>query len=224
LQEVIATCRTAYAEYDFRKVFQSLNQFVTVDISALYVDITKDRLYCDAADSPRRRATQAVIAQVFDALARLLAPVLAFTADEAWEFAGKKTSVHRELFPEPSETLRDTSVEAQVEQLLILRGKIGQAVEAARAEKLIGNALEGAVALQIADSALYEQLASREAELEELFILSDLTLVASDETSARVVRTGRPKCARCWRHRETVGVNPEQPELCDRCAAVVSAS
>src|SRR5206468_12639008 len=85
LQEVIANGRAAYAEYDFRKVFQTLNQFVTVDISALYVDITKDRLYCDAADSPRRRVTQTVMARVLDALARLLAPILAFTADEAWE-------------------------------------------------------------------------------------------------------------------------------------------
>ena len=224
LQSVIADCRTAYAEYDFRKVFQTLNQFVTVDISALYVDITKDRLYCDPANSPRRRATQAVMAQVFDALARLLAPILAFTADEAWQFAGRKTSVHLETFPEPNPAVRDEALETHFEQLLALRGKIGQAVEGARAEKLIGNALEGAVALQIADNALYEQLASREAELEELFILSDLTFVASDETSARVVRTARTKCGRCWRHRESVGANPAQPELCDRCAEVVSAS
>jgi isoleucyl-tRNA synthetase len=221
LQEVIATSREAYAEYDFRKVFQTLNQFVTVEISALYVDLTKDRLYCDAADSPRRRATQTVMARVFDSLARLLAPVLAFTADEAWEFAGQDASVHLALFPEPDPALRDPALEAQIEQLLKLRGIIAQAVEGARAEKLIGNALEGAVALQIADETLFKQLQSREAELEELFILSDLTLVASDETSARVVRTTRTKCARCWRHRESVGESAAHPELCDRCASVV---
>ena len=224
LQDVIAICREAYTEYDFRKVFQTLNQFVTVDVSALYVDITKDRLYCDAADSPRRRATQAVMACVFDALARLLAPILAFTADEAWEYFGKPTSIHLELFPEPNAELRDEALEAHFEQLLKLRGAIGQAVEAARAEKLIGNALEGAVALQISDETLFRQLQTREAELEELFILSDLTLIASDETSARVVRTARTKCARCWRHRETVGDNAAHPELCDRCAEVVTAS
>jgi isoleucyl-tRNA synthetase len=223
LQEVIATAREAYEAYDFRKVFQTLNQFVTVEISALYVDITKDRLYCDAADSPRRRATQTVMHRVFEDLARLLAPILAFTADEAWEFAGEKTSVHLELFPAPDAALRDPALEAQMEQLLKLRGIIAQAVEGARAEKLIGNALEGAVALQIADETLFQQLQSREAELEELFILSDLTLIASDETSARVVRTARQKCARCWRHRDTVGEIAAQPELCDRCAAVVAA-
>lgn len=222
LQEVTATCREAYAEYDFRKVFQTLNQFVTVEISALYVDITKDRLYCDAADSPRRRATQTVMARVFTDLTRLLAPILAFTADEAWEFSGRTASVHLEEFPAPDSALRDATLEPQMEQLLKLRGTIAQAVEVARGEKLIGNALEGAVALQIADEALFKSLQSREAELEELFILSDLTLVASDETSARVVRTTRPKCARCWRHRESVGEHPAHPELCDRCAVVVS--
>ncbi|MEI9893671.1 MAG: isoleucine--tRNA ligase [Chthoniobacter sp.] len=224
LQETIETCRAAYAAYDFRKVFQALNQFVTVDISALYVDITKDRLYCDAANSPRRRVTQTVMVRVLDALARLLAPILAFTADEAWGFAGRKTSVHLELFPEPDTVLRDPATEAQFEQLLNLRGKIGQAVEAARAEKTIGNALEGAVTLQIADAALYEQLTGRETELEELFILSDLTLVAGPETSARVIRTTRQKCARCWRHRKDVGVNAAHAELCERCADVVSAA
>ncbi|MEP6672142.1 MAG: isoleucine--tRNA ligase [Chthoniobacter sp.] len=224
LQETIETCRAAYAAYDFRKVFQALNQFVTVDISALYVDITKDRLYCDAAHSPRRRVTQTVMVRVLDALARLLAPILAFTADEAWGFANHQTSVHLELFPEPDAVLRDPATETQVEQLLNLRGKIGQAVEAARAEKTIGNALEGAVTLQIADAGLYEQLTGRETELEELFILSDLTLAAGPETSARVIRTTRQKCARCWRHRKDVGINPAHAELCERCADVVSAA
>jgi isoleucyl-tRNA synthetase len=224
LQEVIAVCTEAYAAYDFRKVFQTLNQFVAVEISALYVDITKDRMYCDAANSPRRRATQTVMHAVFDALAKLLAPILVFTADEAWEFAGRTTSIHLESFPEPDATLRDEALEAHFDQLLELRGVIAQSVEAARAENLIGNALEGAVALQIADEPLFKQLQSREAELEELFILSDLTLIASDETSARVVRTARTKCARCWRHRESVGENAAHPELCDRCAEVVSAS
>jgi len=203
-------------------VFQALNQFVTVDLSALYVDITKDRLYCDAANSPRRRATQAVMAQVFDALARLLAPILAFTADEAWQYAGKSTSVHLELFPEPNPALRDPALEAEFEQLLQLRGKIGQAVEAARAEKLIGNALEGAVTLQIADEDRRGRLAGSVAELEELFILSDLTLVAGPENSAQVIRTSRQKCARCWRYRQDVGVDPAHPELCGRCAEVVA--
>ncbi|MGY8688374.1 MAG: isoleucine--tRNA ligase, partial [Verrucomicrobiales bacterium] len=93
LQEVTANCRQAYDRYEFRKVYNELNQFCTVDLSSLYVDITKDRLYCDALDSPRRRASQTAIAQIMDTVCRLLAPLLSYTADESWEAMGKESSV-----------------------------------------------------------------------------------------------------------------------------------
>ena len=222
LQEMIGAVRDAYASYDFRKVFQALNQFVTVDISALYVDITKDRMYCDGAGSPRRLATQTVMHRVFDALARLLAPILAYTADEAWEFAGKGTSVHLETFPEPDAALRDKELEATIDEWLKLRGIIAQSVEPARQQKLIGNALEAAVTLEISDAKLLESLKDRAAEAEEFFILSDLTLVDGPETKSSLVRTQYKKCARCWRHRSYVGTSAAHPELCDRCEKVVT--
>ncbi|MHA3773783.1 isoleucine--tRNA ligase [Verrucomicrobiota bacterium sgz303538] len=223
LEDVIGTCRAAYAEYDFRKVFQTLNQFVTVDVSALYVDITKDRMYCDAADSPRRRATQTVMYSVFDSLCRLLAPVLAFTADEAWEFFGKTTSVHLEEFPRVQQGVRNEALEQEVQEWLRLRGIIAQqAVEPARQQKLIGNALEAAVTLEIADPKTLESLKGREGELEEFFILSDLTLASGPDTRASLVRTEQQRCARCWRHRRSVGLSPTHPELCDRCTDVVA--
>jgi isoleucyl-tRNA synthetase len=221
LQEVIAACRDAYAGYEFRKVFQALNNFCTVDLSALYVDITKDRMYCDAADSPRRRASQWVMQQVFDALTRLLAPILAFTADEAWEYFGKTTSVHLEVFPEADASWRDPELEAHMEELLALRGVIGQAVEQARKDKLIGNALEGAVTLELADPGRAAVLQSKAAELEEFFILSELNIVSGPETRARIVRTANQKCSRCWRFRPTVGRHAAHPELCERCAEVL---
>jgi isoleucyl-tRNA synthetase len=159
--------------------------------------------------------------RVFEDLTRLLAPILVFTADEAWEHSGRPTSVHLESFPSSDPALRDTALEIHLEKLLKLRGVIAQAIEPARQEKIIGNALEGTVALQIADPALFDELKDHECELEEFFILSDLTLVASDETSARVVRTAYGKCARCWRHRSTVGQHAVHPDLCERCAEVV---
>jgi isoleucyl-tRNA synthetase len=223
LQEVTATCREAYAAYDFRKVFQTLNQFVTVDISALYVDITKDRMYCDAAGSPRRRATQTVMHRVFDALARLLAPILAFTADEAWEFSGKTASIHLETFPQVDGSLRDTALETEIAEWLKLRGVVAQSVEPARQQKLIGNALEGAITLEISDAKQLESLKGRESELEEFLILSDLTLVTGGETKSTLVRTAHKKCARCWRYRAYVGTSAAHPELCDRCEKVVAA-
>ena len=222
LQNVIGTCREAYDAYEFRKVFQTLNQFCAVDLSALYVDVTKDRMYCDATDAPRRRATQTVMHAVFNALTRLLAPILAFTADEAWDFAGNTRSVHLEVLPEKNEDLADADLEAQFEKLLELRGVIAQAIEPARKEKLIGNALEAAITLEIADPALLVAVQDKVAELEEFFIVSKLTLAAGTETKASLIKTPDAKCGRCWRHKVTVGTNPDHPELCDRCAEVVA--
>jgi isoleucyl-tRNA synthetase len=235
LQQVIEDCRAAYAAYEFHKVYHTLNQFCAVDLSSLYVDITKDRMYCDAPASPRRRATQMAMHQIFDALCRLLAPILAFTAEEAWSHrrpeqneASRKAveesalddSVHLQLFPEPQGNLRDSVARAEMEELLKLRGIIGQAVEKARQEKLIGNALEAAVILRCDDR--FGTSLPRE-ELEEFFILSDLQIVLAKEPGASIARTPNKKCARCWRHRPAVGTIAAHPELCDRCAAVVES-
>jgi isoleucyl-tRNA synthetase len=221
-QGVIATCREAYEAFDFRKVFQTLNQFVTVDISSLYVDITKDRLYCDAPNTPRRRATQEVMRRVFDALARLLAPVLAFTADEAWEHSGMEKSVHIEVFPQEESEFRDGNLERIVNEWLDLRGVIAQSIEAARQQKLIGNALEATVTVEIADEQLHASAAQRATELEEFFILSEVNVVKGSETKATVAKNPHPRCGRCWRHKLTVGYDPTHPELCDRCASVMA--
>ena len=221
LQQVIEECRAAYAAYEFHKVYHTLNQFCAVDLSSLYVDITKDRMYCDAIDSPRRRATQTAMRQIFDALCVLLAPILVFTAEEAWGYlGGNRGSVHLQLFPEPQGNLRDSFVREQVDELLKLRAVIGQAVERARQEKLIGNALEAAVVLHCDER--FAASIPRE-EIEEFFILSDLKLAPAAEPSAIITRTPSKKCARCWRHRPAVGAIAAHPELCDRCAAVVEA-
>ncbi len=218
LQEVIEECRGAYAAYEFHKVYHTLNQFCAVDLSSLYIDITKDRMYCDAPDSPRRRATQAALHQIFDALCRLLAPILVFTAEEAWGYLGLGGSVHLRLFPQAQGNLRDAAVRKQMDELLKLRGVIGQAVEKARQEKLIGNALEAAVVLSC-DEDLAQDLPR--AELEELFILSDLKLESADEPKATISLTPHKKCARCWRHRAAVGTIEKHPDLCERCSEVV---
>ena len=235
LDEVIGTCRSAYENFEFHKVYHTLNQFCAVDLSSLYIDITKDRMYCDTPDSPRRRATQTAMREVFDALCRLLAPVLVFTSEEAWRHfalvptrrddAGQPgsptpatTSIHLQEFPDAQNRRQEAS--DQVGELLRLRGIIGQAIEHARQEKLIGNTLEARVVLN-SDSDVTERFPNE--ELEEFFILSDLTIHPAKEPSATVTKTPYKKCARCWRHRPTVGASKEHPDLCDRCQSVVIA-
>ena len=216
LDQVVVDCRSAYQAFEFHKVYQTLNQFCAVDLSSLYVDITKDRMYCDTSDSARRRATQDAMHQVFDALCRLLAPILVFTAEEAWSYRGDANSIHVQIFSS-AKTDRDATAIAQMEELLQLRGAIGQAIEKARQDKLIGNALEAAVVLRC-----NAKLAISKEELEEFFILSDLKIEVASETSVAVTRTPFKKCARCWRHRAAVGTSAAHPELCDRCEDVVS--
>jgi isoleucyl-tRNA synthetase len=254
---VIADCRSAYETFEFHKVYHTLNQFCAVDLSSLYIDITKDRMFCDAPDSPRRRATQAAMHKVFDALCRLLAPILVFTAEEAWGYLishperneakrnaveGSRESlkalprdpstplrfaqddrpfdsVHLQLFPETDEKLRDSLASEQVDGLLKLRAVIGQAIERARQEKLIGNGLEAAVVLHCDKRTIAGF--SRE-ELEEFFILSDLQLRSAEEPSASISKTAHLRCARCWRHRPAVGKSALHSELCDRCESVVT--
>jgi len=221
LQEVIAQCRAGYEAYDFRAVFETLNQFCTVDLSAVYVDITKDRMYCDAADSPRRRATQSVMQVCFDAVTRLLAPILVFTADEAWEFAGRVGSVHLETFPEASAVLRDEPLEDLMDEWLKLRGVVyQQAIEPARQAKTITKPLEASITLQVPA----DQIAGLEAaknELEEFFIISEVQFVPGADVSAKLAKSPHAGCARCWRFLPSVGQIEAHPDLCDRCAEAV---
>ncbi len=219
LDQMTADCRAAYEAFEFHKVYHTLNHFCAVDLSSLYVDITKDRMYCDAPDSPRRRATQMAMHKIFDALCRLLAPILVFTTGEAWRHLEAGGSIHLQEFPEPQE--RHDKASAQVTELLKLRGLIGQAIEQARQEKLIGNALEAAVVLH-SDSDITEKIDKE--ELEEFFIVSDLTIHQAKEASASITKTQYKKCARCWRHRPTVGASKTHPDLCDRCESVVEAN
>jgi isoleucyl-tRNA synthetase len=224
LQEVIAKCRAAYEAYDFRAVFETLNQFCAVDLSAIYVDITKDRMYCDATNSPRRRATQTVMNACFDAVTRLLAPILVFTAEEAWGFAGRPASVHLETFPEPDAALRDEALEARMEEWLKLRSVVyQQAIEPARQAKTIAKPLEASVTLEVPA----EQVAGLEAakaELEEFFIISELTVTTAAHLAARLEKSSHTGCARCWRLLPSVGQTPGHPDLCDRCAGAVEAA
>src|SRR5437667_2795062 len=184
LDQVIKDCRTAYEAFEFHKVYHTLNQYCAVDLSSLCIDITKDRMYCDPADAGRRRATQSAMHEIFSALCQLLAPVTAFTAEEAWRHSSADMSVHLEEFPTPQN--RGDKASAQMEDLLRLRGVVGQAIEKGRQEKRIGNALEAAVVLR-SDSNVISELSKE--ELEEFFILSDLKIEQVKEASGTVAKT-----------------------------------
>ena len=220
LEELVRLCREAYEKYEFHKVHYLVNQFCSVELSSLYIDITKDRMYCDAPRAARRQATQSVMYRVFDRLTRLLAPILAFTAEEAWSYFRKENSVHLESFPEPDTTQTDAGAVQAVEALLRARQVVSHALENARQQKLIGNNLEAQVQLTLPADDLVHRL--KPEEVEEFLILSHLDLATGEgEPTATATKTERQRCERCWRHRTMVGAIAEHPTLCDRCADVV---
>jgi isoleucyl-tRNA synthetase len=222
LQTVIATCRDAFEKLEFHRVYHSVNQFCAVDLSSLYVDITKDRLYCDSPDSPRRRATQFAMSMVFDSLCRLLAPILAFTADEAWGYFRPEDSVHLQLLPETDPAWLQPMVVRDFDLLLDLRAKIMQAVEAAQKAKTITGTLEARVVVRVSEDNQVQVTKKYLAELDEIFVISDLRVEESTSFSVETSKTPNPRCERCWRHREDVGSIAAYPTLCGRCASVLA--
>jgi isoleucyl-tRNA synthetase len=237
LARLIDRVTRAYDEYQFHTVFHTVHNFCAVDLSALYLDVIKDRLYTSRPDDPRRRAAQTVCYDVFGALARLLAPLATFTADEAWKYlpGTHAESVHLERFPEvPLEWLDDT-LKREWDRLLEVRREVAKALELARTQKLIGSGLEAAVRISSAPEDLPALLGAKQGLLQTLFIVSRVAMgrgpagavhYESQEIPGLVIDVDRApgdKCERCWMRSPAVGQSPKHPTLCDRCVAVVDA-
>lgn len=218
LHDLVCACREAYEAYEFRKVFTLINQFCANDLSAIYVDMTKDRMYCDAVDSVRRRASQTAMHEVFDSLVTLLAPILAYTADEAWEHAGREGSVHEGEFSNANTAYAGGEASAVVTQLLDLRGVIQTAIEEQVQAKVFKKNNEAAVELALpADHACRELLQDRDFAI-EFFILSDLTVVDGAEVSAKAAKSEHVMCPRCRRYEPS----NHEAGICGRCEDVMA--
>jgi isoleucyl-tRNA synthetase len=228
LAELDAEVREGYAKYDFQGVFQKLFAFCTTDLSAVYFDIRKDALYCDAPSSMRRKACRTVMDILFHRLATWLAPVLVFTMEEVWleRFPGDQSSVHLVDFPETPKAWRDEALAAKWENLRDVRRVVTGALEVQRTAKVIGASLEAAPEVFV--SATMAGLL-RTVDFAELCITSDLKLspagapdgafaLADVQDVAVVFRpaTGA-KCERCWRVLPDVGTH-KHPGTCQRCS------
>jgi isoleucyl-tRNA synthetase len=211
----------AYEHYDYPVIFQTINQFLTVDLSAFYADVSKDRLYTLAAGSPERRSAQTAMYVMADGLARLLAPILPVTADELWRHlpGSREASVHVALFPLDTTSLVDAALDQRWERLRGVRDDVNRALEAARQEKTIGTSLQAHVRLRASGDAA-GLLAQYEADLPMLFIVSQVTLDTStgrDEVHVSVSRADGHKCERCWRTVPDVSGEGPFAGLCSRC-------
>jgi isoleucyl-tRNA synthetase len=225
-----------YDRYDYPAIFQTLNQFLTVDLSAFYADVSKDRLYTFAADSPERRSAQTAMYVMADGLARLLAPILPVTADELWRHlpgsadaaAGKpgarEESVHLAEFPRDVATLADADIEQRWTRLLAIRDEVNRALETSRQAKIIGTSLAAHVLLT-AGGETGALLRRMEAALPMLFIASQVTLDTSgpEGVSVSVLRAEGEKCERCWRIVPELSREPGLQGLCSRCVPALPA-
>ncbi len=232
LGELIPRVRRAYEDFEFHAIFHALNNFCSVDMSAVYLDILKDRLYTFRKDSPLRRSSQTVLFDVLVALTKLMAPILSFTAEEIWRMlpatvreSSGALSVHLTSFPDPDPQWKDAQLAQRWERLLEWRKWAQEVLERARREKEIGSSLEAHVRLR-AKHEDYDFLKHYEADLPTLLIVSQVSLELLSESSresrgVNVAKSEHAKCERCWNYRPAVGTFPEHPTLCDRCVEAV---
>ncbi|MDO8682293.1 MAG: isoleucine--tRNA ligase [Armatimonadota bacterium] len=227
LQTLVSQVNDGYDKYEFHRVFHGAHNFCTVELSSLYLDILKDRLYASAPQALERRSAQTAMYELLSALVRLLAPVLSHTAEEVWKYmpgANRPASVHLADFPEVNMSLVDAKLEAKWQELQEVRDEVYRVLEQARQEGVVGKPLESRVEIN-APEARYNLLKQYEDQLPALLIVSQVALEKRDEGSELQVKVMQPqgdKCRRCWLVLETVGKSEEHPELCDRCVSVVS--
>jgi isoleucyl-tRNA synthetase len=220
--EVAGQVLDAFDDYDFSRIFQGLNAFAAVDLSAFYADVSKDRLYTFAATSSERRSAQTAMYLMADGLARLLAPILSFTTDELWRHlpGGREESVHLARFPDRAALgrLNDPALIARWERLIAIRDQVLGRIEPLRKDKQIGSSLQAKVVLS-ASGAEFELLKTHEAQLPMLFIVSEVEVRegATDGLEISIDRASGVKCERCWRYVPKVSTDPARPGICERC-------
>jgi len=226
-EELVTRCRIWYSEYAFHKVYRAVYDFATVDLSSIYFDILKDRLYTSGKKSLARRGAQTALYRLSHALVRLLAPILSFTMEEIWPHVGESGSVHTATFPEAAELTEGINLVQRERvavwtQLIALREPVLKSLETARQEKIIGAPLEAHVHLS-AGPDLYSLLSAHVTELPGIFIVSEVSIEKQDAAGlgVRIERAGGIKCERCWKYTHDVGSTPEFPTICASCAAAV---
>ena len=236
---LVEKCLASYEKYEFWQVTYAIHNFCVVDMSNIYLDIVKDRLYCEAPAGRERRSAQSAIWLILDAMVRLLAPILAFTANEIWlsmPHTGAEDARHVMLNDMPAvreEWKLAPDEEAFWADSLKLRNDVNKALELARAEKLVGKPLEAKVTIHVGDEAKSAMDRIRNQHFEALFIVSEAELKegtgegwAGTEmpgVTIEVEPSQLPKCPRCWTHSASVGSDPDYPELCARCARALKA-
>jgi isoleucyl-tRNA synthetase len=230
--ELDAKIRAAYEDFEFHRAYHALNEFINSDLSALYLDVLKDRLYTFAPNHPARRSAQTALWRIAETLTRLVAPILSFTAEEVWQalpaIDGREASVHLALFPAIAEIIPGNTKELldDWQKLLAVRDEVLISLEAARQAKLVGKGLDARVHLEASEPTL-SLLQRYESSLKELFNVSQVSLAhiehPNGETRVTTAAAEGIKCERCWNYTTDVGQDARFPTVCLRCADALDA-
>ncbi|WDP88764.1 MAG: isoleucine--tRNA ligase [Desulfobacter sp.] len=237
LHNVVKKCLAAYDSYEFHVIYHTLYNFCVVDLSSFYLDIIKDRLYTSPAGSDDRKDAQTAMALILDALVKIMAPILPFTAEEIYTHMDpehmnrgeKKESIHMEDMVVLDPSWEDKELAGKWENIRLLRGEVTKALEAARADKLIGHPLDAWVQIKLPQGDLADQVAGLPGALNDIFIVSQAELVDGlegdvyegkeiDGLAIKVTKAQGEKCERCWRFDTGIGSDPAHPTACKRCA------
>ena len=243
LNALTEKCLKGYDNYEFLTVTHSVNDFCVVDLSSFYLDIIKDRLYCEEADGKRRRSAQTALFLILDTITKLMAPILAFTCDEIWQAMTHRSGddarnvLLNQMNGVFTEYALDEKAMEKWDTVIKLRSDVNAVLETARAQKKLGKALEAHVALHAdTDEAAQALMSTVGVSLAEVFIVSNCSITAAEPAADSTVGKGTnfpgltvevreadgARCERCWMHDTRVGENPDHPTLCPRCASVVS--
>ena len=238
MEQVKETVLKAYDDYEFHVMYHAVHNFCTVDLSAIYLDILKDRLYTEKADSKLRRSAQTAMYEILTTLVRLVAPVLCFTSEEVWQALPNKKerewSVHMSDMPKVNEAYLDKALDEKWKKRLAVRSVAMKALEEARQAKVIGHPLDAEVTVY-ADGEAYDIVKAMEKELADFLLVSQTHIVEGSATApenaasneegtvkASVAVCTLAKCERCWKRSADVDADPKHPGVCARCAHVLT--
>jgi isoleucyl-tRNA synthetase len=240
IQALLEAVTDAFDRFAFYRAYRLIYTFCTVDLSSFYLDILKDRLYTFGPFSRERRSSQTAFSEIVRVLDLMLAPILAFTADEVWERIrrhGDPPSIHLAAWPQGNPSLRDKQLEQRWEKLQLIRAEVAKAIEGKREQGEIGNSLQAEITLYCRDTETQDFLSSFGGNLRTLFIVSSVNVVkvndaaipddamrcSLDNLSVAVDIAPGQKCTRCWKYSRSVGRSVQHPEICEDCVEVLTS-
>ncbi|MEM5786180.1 MAG: isoleucine--tRNA ligase [Syntrophobacteraceae bacterium] len=237
LQELITRIKQAYDKFEFHRIYHALHNYCVVDLSSFYLDILKDRLYTSPAASPARRSAQTVIHTILQTLLKLMAPILSFTAEEAWRMMPYRPSpsVHMEQFPDPSAELKNEALNEKWLKILAIRNEVQRVLEAARRDKVIGHPLDARVRMALPQE-LEKEFGGQAELFRSVFIVSQVTIEPAENLPGATEGAELPglmilvdgasgeKCERCWVRSDKVGQFADVPQVCDRCHSALAST